>query len=164
MALNGGGWRGGGWLTVNLKAVYYNIRKSEEESQLLTSIHQISFSFDNWIQWSLREAERQHGPNPGIKLADIFRWEPEGCYCHRHCKAIAPFWFSTDDIGMIDYYHVVSWAWGTYQSPWTKEKTKHSYTQWQRNWRGRGRCGHLAPSFFYPSNSAHRTIERPFGG
>ena len=28
----------------------------------------------------------------------MFRWEPEGRYCHRLCTAIAPFWFSTDEV------------------------------------------------------------------
>ena len=30
--------------------------------------------------------------------SNIVSWEPEGCYRHRLCTAIAPFWFSSDDI------------------------------------------------------------------
>ena len=31
----------------------------------------------------------------------MFRWEPEGRYCHRLCTAIAPFWFSTEHLWTV---------------------------------------------------------------
>ena len=29
-------------------------------------------------------------------------WEPEGHYCHRHCTAIVPFWFSLGHLWIVD--------------------------------------------------------------
>ena len=31
----------------------------------------------------------------------MFHWEPQGRYCHRHCKAIVPFWFSTEHLWIL---------------------------------------------------------------
>ena len=31
----------------------------------------------------------------------MFHWEPEGRYRHRHCTAIAPFWFSTEHLWIV---------------------------------------------------------------
>ena len=31
----------------------------------------------------------------------MLRWEPEGRYRHRHCTAIAPFWFSTEHLWIM---------------------------------------------------------------
>ena len=31
----------------------------------------------------------------------MFCWEPEGCYHHGICTAIAPFWFSTEHLSWI---------------------------------------------------------------
>ena len=41
-----------------------------------------------------------------IKKVYIVSWEPERRYCHRLCTAIAPFWFSSDDILIRDNHHV----------------------------------------------------------
>ena len=45
----------------------------------------------------------------------IVGWEPEGRYCHKHCTAIEPFWFSTETLHMViellSIFFVSKWHW-----------------------------------------------------
>ena len=58
------------------------------------SIHQIILYVVSW------EPERHH------HYSKTFRQEPEGCYHHRHCTVIAPFWLSTDMLKSFSFSFV----------------------------------------------------------
>ena len=48
----------------------------------------------------------------------MFRWEWEGCYCHRHCTVIGPFWFLTEHLckSLIDLL-ALNWRYDTFTPP-----------------------------------------------
>ena len=46
----------------------------------------------------------------------MFRWDPEGRFCHRLCTAIAPFWFSMEYLwtSLMPFWlstDDISWSW-----------------------------------------------------
>ena len=67
-------------LNLLLKGIWHNIKSLQKHKA-------VSLISNNWYIASWEEEGCHH-------YSKMFRWEPEGSYCHRHGTAIVPFWFS----------------------------------------------------------------------
>ena len=57
-----------------------------------------------WAHWLaiLNTLSVFHEKHFFLYFGHIVSWEPEGRYCHKLCTAIAPFWFSSDDMIQVE--------------------------------------------------------------
>ena len=69
------------------------------------AINDVRYPLSNWsphatltLMFTISSGESQKGR---YHYSKMFRWEPEGRYCHRHCTALAPFWFATEHLWIL---------------------------------------------------------------
>ena len=48
--------------------------------------------------FNFTDSSKNHFNSLKWNIEHVVSWEPERHYCHRLCTAIAPFWFSSDDV------------------------------------------------------------------